>query len=538
MFSSRWILVAAACAGACAAWSGDTPHEAALSVVTRRRVQESGRWRLEYARESWPARATALIICDMWDRHWCAGATRRVEQMAPRMHAVAQAARSRGVLVIHAPSDTVDGYGEHPARLRARNAPRAAQPPAGIHAWSPPLPAEAGAPWPIDQSDGGCDCEPRCAGGNPWRAQTAAIAIAPEDAISDSGVEIWNLIASRGMTHVLVMGVHTNMCVIGRPFGLRNMVRAGMRTALVRDMTDTMYNPRRSPFVNHFTGTDLVVAHIEKHVCPTVTSTVFTGADPFRFPEDTRPRVVFISAENEYDAAYTMPALADVLMLEHGLSADVLQGSTSMLDPGRNWIPEMRAIDTADALVLFVRRRALPIDDMARLRAYLDRGKPLIALRTSSHAFALRGGAPPGCAVWEDFDRAVLGCTYRSYPRGETRVTIDAQQTAHPILQGLEPGPFQVRETLYRCAPLASGCTVLLLGTCVDGEGDDPRYRLGPGEPLADEPLAWTTTYGQAKVFYTSLGSGKASFATPWFQRMLLNAVFWALDRPAPGGGD
>ena len=63
------------------------------------------------------------------------------------------------------------------------------------------------------------------------------------DAISDSGVEIWNLLEERGINNVILLGVHTNMCVLGRPFGLRQMAKNGKNVVLMRDMTDTMYNP-------------------------------------------------------------------------------------------------------------------------------------------------------------------------------------------------------------------------------------------------------------------------------------------------------
>src|SRR5207249_2329874 len=104
-----------------------------------------------------------------------------------------------------------------------------------------------------------------------WSRQIATIEIAPGDAITDSA-EAYCLLQQRGIDHVLVMGVHTNMCVLGRPFAIRQLVAQGKQVVLVRDMTDTMYNPKRAPFVSHFTGTDLVVEHIEKYWCPTITS--------------------------------------------------------------------------------------------------------------------------------------------------------------------------------------------------------------------------------------------------------------------------
>jgi hypothetical protein len=73
------------------------------------------------------------------------------------------------------------------------------------------------------------------------------------------------------------------MCVLGRPFGIRQLVTVGKNVVLLRDMTDTMYNPEKRPQVNHFAGTDLVVEHVEKYWCPSILSTDLTGKPPFRF---------------------------------------------------------------------------------------------------------------------------------------------------------------------------------------------------------------------------------------------------------------
>ena len=122
---------------------------------------------------------------------------------------------------------------------------------------------------------------------SPWKAQTDLLTIRDEDAISDSGVEIWNLMEQRGIRNVILVGVHTNMCVLGRPFGLRQLAKNGKNVVLMRDMTDTMYNPKMAPYVSHFKGTELIIEHIEKYVCPTITSDQFLGGKPFRFKGDT-----------------------------------------------------------------------------------------------------------------------------------------------------------------------------------------------------------------------------------------------------------
>ncbi len=483
-------------------------------------------------KEIWKPAETAIIICDMWDRHWCQGASRRVAELAPYINSFSAQARQKGVLIVHAPSSVVDYYQERPARQNALKTGSNENLPEGIDSWCRGLDTEKESDWPVDQSDGGCDCQPQCKEFYPWTKQIDSIEIRDEDIISDSGAEIWNIFEQRGIKNVIVAGVHTNMCVIGRPFGLRNMVKNGKNVVLCRDLTDTMYNHRMSPFVNHFSGTDLVVEYIEKYVCPTILSTSITGDKPFRFKEDKRARVVFVSAESEYEANRTLPALAHELVLKYGLGYEFLQGSTEVTGMERNDIPDMQVLQDADLVVLFARRRALPPDQMRLLREYLDRGKPLIGLRTCSHAFALREDLPAGFEEWKTFDKDVLGCQYTGYPHGETLAKIVPEAASHPILKGLR-GPYQIRETMYKSSPLNETCRVLMMGQCVDGKGDDPRYKK-PDEEIAEEPVAWVNRYKNAKIFYTSMGSGRAAFKQDWYRQMLVNAVFWALDKPVP----
>ena len=78
----------------------------------------------------WEPAKTALVICDMWDQHWCKGATRRVGELAPAMNRAVKAARDRGVLIIHAPSSCLEAYKDHPARKRA-GGPESRQPARG-----------------------------------------------------------------------------------------------------------------------------------------------------------------------------------------------------------------------------------------------------------------------------------------------------------------------------------------------------------------------------------------------------------------------
>lgn len=267
--------------------------EEKLNLTMRSRSKEAPEKTVEKKIE-WEASKTALIICDMWDDHWCKSAARRVGEMAGPMNEMVKKARAKGILVIHAPSSVVDFYKETPQRKYAQGVPYAKAPVKlstkdrwGTK-WCWPDPAFEGV-LPIDDTDMGCSCaEPKCEIREAWTRQIKTIEIVDGDAITDSGQETYNLLASKKIDNVILCGVHLNMCVLGRPFGIRQMVKVGKKVALMRDMTDTMYNPQRPPGVDHFAGTDLVVKHVEQFWCPTLTSGDLVGGTVFRFKEDKR----------------------------------------------------------------------------------------------------------------------------------------------------------------------------------------------------------------------------------------------------------
>ncbi len=245
----------------------------ANNLVVRLREQrlernESGHltWGIVEHAVSLAPRETALVLCDVWDNHWCRGAEERLAGMLPRMNQVVKAAREKGVLIVHAPSDTLDFYRDSPARKRVLAA-QLLEPPEDLPHEDPPL--------PIDASDGGCDSDDNVGAVNQkvWTRQHPAIEIDHErDAISDDGRELYNLYQQRKIRNVIMMGVHTNMCILNRSFAIRQMVKWGFSVALVRDLTDCMYSPAQPPYVSHDEGTRLTVAYIEKFWCPTIPS--------------------------------------------------------------------------------------------------------------------------------------------------------------------------------------------------------------------------------------------------------------------------
>lgn len=229
---------------------------------------------------------SAVIVCDMWDAHHCVSAARRVAEMAPRLNETAAGLRARGALIIHAPGDCMEVYRDTPARLRAVNAPHAEAPvPFAWNGWE----RDPQARLPATLTDPGpCSCDgtaPPCSDGKPpypWTRQVASIEIAQGDAVSDDGQEIYNLLEARGIADVIVMGVHTNVCVLARWYGIRQLVFLGKKPVLCRDLTDSFHRDPRG----HAWGTEQVIGHIERHWCPTITSDALVGGALFRFHED------------------------------------------------------------------------------------------------------------------------------------------------------------------------------------------------------------------------------------------------------------
>jgi nicotinamidase-related amidase len=226
----------------------------------------------------WKPAETAVIICDMWNGHYCKNAARRVTEMAPRMNAMLKAARSVGIQIIHAPSGCMDVYAGTPQRKRMIGT-RPATPPVPIAKWCY-LDLNSESQLPIDDSKSPCDDDVVGPAVRQFDRQHPLLEIMEPDGISDSGPEIYSFFEQQGIKNVVLMGVHTNMCVLGRPFGIRQMVRLGKNVVLARDMTDAMYDPREAPWVSHWRGVDLVVEHIEQYWCPSILSKDLMTAHP------------------------------------------------------------------------------------------------------------------------------------------------------------------------------------------------------------------------------------------------------------------
>lgn len=231
------------------------------------------------------------------------------------------------------------------------------------------------------------------------------------------------------------------------------------------------------------------------------------------------PHVVFLVAEPEYKSAETLPVFAQRELEPRGIRTTFVYAD----EGNEHGFSALRSVGRFDLLFVSVRRRAPAPEEMAVIRAHLAAGRPLVGIRTASHAFAARGDLPPGHVVWADFDVAVLGGRYDGHYRNVdgTDVLLAPGAAGHPILAGVTGWPLRSGGTLYRVPEIRPGARVLLRGTTED-----------KGQTV-EHPVAWTYTHGRSRVFYTSLGH-PADFDVASFRRLLTNAVLWALGERAP----
>ncbi len=239
------------------------------------------------------------------------------------------------------------------------------------------------------------------------------------------------------------------------------------------------------------------------------------------------PRVVIVTGDHEYGGEQTLPLLAGELKQRYGWDPQILKAH-----PDQNAeenIPGLDALRSADLAVFFLRWRRLPPEQVAPIDAYLKSGKPVVGFRTTSHAFNYPAGHP--LADWNAFGERAFG-TPPGWGRGHTHyghnsstdVRIEASQAGNPVLKGVAQS-FHYRSWLYHVLPNSPPADAqrLLIGTAVD-----------PDKAAIENPVAWTwrNKHG-GRAFYTSLGHPE-DFALEPFQRLVVNALHWAADRPIP----
>jgi type 1 glutamine amidotransferase len=225
---------------------------------------------------------------------------------------------------------------------------------------------------------------------------------------------------------------------------------------------------------------------------------------------DARKKLVMLIAEPEYQTATTLPEFA-AKFLEKDYRVVIVSGT-----PGANEMSfdHIEEVASADLLLVSVRRRTPPVAELDVVRRYVAAGKPVVGIRTASHAFALGKGQKlgEGQADWPQWDEQVLGGNYGNHHPKSPPIAVAALDAKNPILRGVKV-PFTSESTLYRNTPLRAGAHALISGTI-------------PNQPT--EPLAWTFKRADGgKTFYTSLGS-PTDFQNESFTRLLKNGIDWA----------
>ena len=223
---------------------------------------------------------------------------------------------------------------------------------------------------------------------------------------------------------------------------------------------------------------------------------------------------VFLIGENEYKSERTMPPIAHELIQKRGMSVSVLTAKE-----GLKSLPGLNALEDADLIVTYLRFTQLPGDQLERIRAYLDSGRPAVGLRTSTHAFRYPNDSPH--AAWNDFGTELFGTPWRFHYGGGSNTIVYPvpEESGNPLLEGVGL-PLRVRSWLYYVLPLPDSCKPVLLGSSVGPSGREERVV---------NPVAWTKIDANRRVFYTSLGHPE-EFELPSFRRLLFNGIDWALN--------
>ena len=259
--------------------------------------------------------------------------------------------------------------------------------------------------------------------------------------------------------------------------------------------------------------------------------------------------VLIAGDDGEYHSEEALPALAKILAVRHGFACTVLfpiNPHDGTIDPRekRN-IPGLEELRNADLLVLFIRWRDLPDDQMKHILDYVGSGRPIISLRTGTHPFQFKtsktyeqwswNSTVPG---WEGgFGRAVLGETWVAHHgqhgRQSTRALFAPGEERNPLLTGIADGEIWVPTDTYEVRlPMPATCRPVLLGQVLSWIGPDSEAVPGKvNDPMM--PVAWTNTYAtptgkKARVFITTMGAAD-DIENEAMRRLVVNAVYWAV---------
>lgn len=257
--------------------------------------------------------------------------------------------------------------------------------------------------------------------------------------------------------------------------------------------------------------------------------------------------LVLVSGDEEYRSEEALPQFGKILAVHHGFKCTVLfavNPETGEIDPNRNNnIPGLEALQTADLMIIATRFRNLPPEQMRHVVEYIESGKPIIGLRTATHAFNIPAGQEYAKYSWQSrewsggFGRQVLGETWINHHgqhgKQSTRGVIAEGKADHPILRGIKDGDIWGPTDVYGVnLPLPGDSRPLVMGQVLEGMSPQDKPVEGQkNNPMM--PIAWTKTYKSesgktARVFTTTMGSS-TDLQSEGLRRLLVNAVYWAV---------
>ncbi|MEK7395608.1 MAG: hypothetical protein AAB116_01610 [Candidatus Poribacteria bacterium] len=485
-----------------------------------------------------PSKTVAFVV-DMWDYHPDITFLNRVHYLIPRFNKTLEAIRKLGIQVVHTPANAIEdkepmpprkvhspNWAETPQRKAVLDIPQQEAPPK--IPYDPPMP-----PW---HYTGTCECSPKLPcrkKGLPWdTAQWNAmpnkdVYLAENDLIGDADneAEAINIMVSRGYDTIIYLGIASNMCLPQyRMFGLHHTRRRGYRVFFISDTVEAISGNGYDADLEAFDpdlfpakGSAVVQRHLEKYGGPSFLSRQLlelTNMSPLG--NDKRKHIAFVIAEDSCDTKRTLPEFAKNCIDKK------FRCTFCFADPKhRNSVQDLDALYDADLLVLSMERRFLPAWQMDRLGRFIfNADKPLVALRPSVVAFAENGRKSKGIGrvVWNNFNREVLGCNFLGTCSSQSGFVIRPipQYLSHPIMNGLENMRISTKNPLYRVTPLSLTTTPLLMAERQDVQ--------------SDQIVAWTNNSYDSSMFYTSLGCPD-DFANNDFQRLLINAINWAIEK-------
>ncbi len=250
-------------------------------------------------------------------------------------------------------------------------------------------------------------------------------------------------------------------------------------------------------------------------------------------------RIVLISGDEEYRSEESLPQLAKILSQRHSFECTVLYAidpkDGSINPERRDNIPGLEALDTADLMVILTRFRDLPDVQMKHIVDYVESGRPIVALRTTTHAFELKTSPTYARYTWNNkeggFGKLVLGETWvrhhGEHGKQSTLGIMEPTQARHPVLRGIRAGDLWSPSDVYEVhLPLPGDSLVLVRGKVLSGMQPNDPAAAGPlNDPMM--PVVWVKTYKGGRVFVTTMGTSE-DFLREGMRRLIVNACYWA----------